>query len=64
MESLRSEKQKLETTNKLLQEPLDAKDQVIKGYEKLMAEITSIILRTEQPQPKPREETLEGEELE
>jgi hypothetical protein len=29
-----------------------------------MAEITSIILRTEQPQPKPREETLEGEELE
>jgi hypothetical protein len=79
MESLRSEKQKLETTNKLLQEQLDAKDQVIKGYEKLMAEITSImekrrappevveeimrILRTEQPQPKPREETLEGEEL-
>jgi hypothetical protein len=79
MESLRGEKQKLETANQLLKQELDAKDQVIRGYEKLMAEITSImekrrappevveeimrIVKTEQPQPKPREETLEGEEL-
>jgi plasmid stabilization system protein ParE len=67
LEALRSEKQKLETANQLLQQQLQAKDQVISGYEKLMTEITRIleqrrappeiveeiarILKTEAPRP-------------
>ena len=49
METLRSEKQKLETATQLLQQQLQAKDQVISGYEKLMTEITSILEQRRAP---------------
>ena len=80
LEALRSEKQKLEMANQLLRQQLEAKDKVIEGYEKLMAEITKImeqrrappeiveeitrIMRTEAPRPAFREEETLGEELE
>jgi len=49
IEALRSEKQKLETANKLLQEQLGAKDQVIRGYEHLMSEIANIMEKRRAP---------------
>jgi len=79
LEALRSEKQKLETANKLLQQKLEAKDQLIAGYQKLLMEITSImekrhvpaevmeeiasLLKTEIPY-KPKEKLEEEEEEE